>query len=168
MAKSTKKKRLELFRLDFSLLRTRYSNGEIAEKLDVDPTNLSAYYTGGKTPGEGFLKKFFLIFAEEIKEIKESGYQSEPESFSTGESSSSSEESTYGYMHTDKQADHIHTLKINNQDLRDKMGQVIESNQTLARSTEILALNNQKLVEAHISILDRLKRPANNDPNGQA
>ena len=156
--------RLEQFRLDFSLLKTRYLNGEIAKKLDIGSTNLSSYYTGGKNPGEGFLKKFYLVFAEEINEIKKSGYQSEPESFSTRESDSSSEESDYEYAQTDKQADHIHTLKINNRDLRDKMGKVIESNQILARSTEILAINNQKLVETHISILDQLKSNRKDDP----
>lgn len=70
MAKRASKERILQFREDIRNLRKRYSNLELAQRLNMDAANLSSYYTGSsKNPGVEFLDKFDKTFNNEMEEI---------------------------------------------------------------------------------------------------
>jgi|ERR1700744_6189059 len=146
MGKKSNTQRILEFRRDIALLRKKYTQHVIAEKIDTDSGNLSNYIRGAKNPGVDFLDKFYSIFAAEIKELTDDFHLSNPDPLAIVE------EPPQSYMRPDERDDHIQTLKLNNEDLRNHLGTVIKSN-------EILVLSNQKLVEAQLSLIARLDRP---------
>jgi hypothetical protein len=145
MGKKSDKQRILQFRRDITILRERYTQHVVAEKMDTDSGNLSNYIRGHKNPGEDFLDKFYSIFAAEIKELAGNFNLIYQDPLSVVE------EPPQAYSRPDDRDDHIKTLKQNNEDLRSHLGTVIKSN-------EILALSNQKLVEAQLSLIARLDR----------
>jgi transcriptional regulator with XRE-family HTH domain len=147
MGKKSTPGRVRQFRRDFALLREKYALNLIAEKIGVNPGNLSNYSRGSKTPGEDFLDRFYSIFAADIQELTKD--------FSLGGHGPvfAAEEPTQAYLHRDDRDDHIQTLKLNNEDLRTYLGTIVKSN-------EILALSYQKLADALIDRLDKLTNGA--------
>lgn len=143
MGKKSTKQRIEQFRRDIALLKKKYPQNVIAERMEIDSGNLSNYRRGSKNPGEDFLNKFYSIFATEIQELSIS-YEIPDQNYS-----SSVEELSQEYARSDERDDHIRTLKLNNEDLRSYLSSVVKSN-------EILALSNQKLADAQLSLLARL------------
>jgi transcriptional regulator with XRE-family HTH domain len=145
MGKKSNKQRIEQFRLDIALLRKKYTQIVIAKRMGTDSGNLSNYSRGHKTPGEDFLDKFYFIFTAEIQELViDYPISDRGPSLVTGESSQE-------YARLDERDDHIRTLKLNNDDLRSYLSSVVKSN-------EILALSNQKLADAQISLIARLDK----------
>ena len=146
MGKKSNKQRIEQFRQDMALLRKRHTQNVIAKRMGTDSGNLSSYSRGHKNPGEDFLDKFYFIFAAEIKELA-IGYL-----ISDHEPSLVTGEEPQEYARPDDRDDHIRTLKLNNEDLRSYLSSVVKSN-------EILALSNQKLADAQLSLIARLDKP---------
>jgi transcriptional regulator with XRE-family HTH domain len=145
MGKKSNKQRIEQFHLDVLLLRKKYTQNDIAKRLGTDPGNLSSYSRGHKNPGEDFLDKFYFIFAAEIKKLAiEYPISDQEPSLVTGEEPQE-------YARPDHRDDHIRTLKLNNDDLRNYLNSVVKSN-------EILALSNQKLADAQVSLIARLDK----------
>ena len=71
MAKQASNWRVDRWRQNYWLLRKKYLNKEIAQKLDMNDGNLSALAKGtknkkgiAKTPGTEFLNQFYMIFPE--------------------------------------------------------------------------------------------------------
>src|ERR1700744_1552626 len=64
MAKRAKKETIDRWRLDYWRQRRRSSNKEMAEKLDFDAGNLSAYGKGKKNPGEEFINRFYMTYPD--------------------------------------------------------------------------------------------------------
>ena len=135
MGRKSNKHRIQQFRRDVALLRKKYAQYVIAERMGTDTGNLSSYSRGPKNPGEDFLDKFYSIFATEIQELAEAYPNSEQDQhFRLGEPPQE-------YIRPDDRDDHIRTLKQNNEDLRSYLALVVKNN-------ELLVLTNQKLVEA--------------------
>jgi transcriptional regulator with XRE-family HTH domain len=145
MGKKSNKQRIAQFRRDVVLLRKRHTQNVMAERMGTDSGNLSNYSRGHKAPGEDFLDKFYSIFAAEIQELAIVYPISDQEpSLATGEEPQE-------YARPDDRDDHIRTLKLNNDDLRSYLSSVVKSN-------EILALSNQKLADAQLSLIARLDK----------
>lgn len=71
VAKRASAEEIDRWRRDYWRLRKKYSNKEIAEKLDVNAANLSALGKGTlnkkgkpKNPGKEFIEKFYLTYPE--------------------------------------------------------------------------------------------------------
>jgi hypothetical protein len=142
MPKRAKKEELSRFRQDFTKLKGKYSNDEIARKLEIDPANLSNYGSGGKNPGEKTLKKFYMHFGEETKQPSD-------------QSESTLEEAAVLYMRLNKSLDevsdlkseYIKTLKEDHGYLWSNFGKIVDANQSLANSQDKMAQSNLILAE---------------------
>jgi transcriptional regulator with XRE-family HTH domain len=145
MGKKSNQQRVLQFRRDIALLKKRYTQNVIADRMGIDSGNLSNYGRGHKNPGEDFLDKFYAIFAAEILESADDFDTSNQQPFLTVN------EPSQEFNRPDDRDDHIRTLKLNNEDLRRYLDSVIKSN-------EILALNNQKLTEAQLLLIARLNK----------
>jgi len=147
MGRKSNKQRIQQFRRDVVLLRKKYAQYVIAERMGTDSGNLSSYSRGPKNPGEDFLDKFYSIFATEIQELADAYANSEEDQhFKSGEP-------LQEYNRPDDRDDHIRTLKQNNEDLRGYLSLVVKNN-------ELLVHSNQKLTEAQLSLIARLDRSA--------
>jgi transcriptional regulator with XRE-family HTH domain len=142
MVKKSNNQRIQQFRRDVRLLRKKYTQYVMAERLGMDSGNLSNYSRGGKNPGEDFLDKFYSIFAAEIRQLADS-YNS-----SIQDQPQVSEDLPQEYVRPDQRDDHIRTLKQNNEDLRNYLALVVKNN-------ELLVLSNQKLAEAQVALIAR-------------
>lgn len=158
MGKRARPELIEKFRKDIILLK---ENGialkDIAEEMKVDEGNLSSYSNGPKKPGEDFLVRFYSIFQARIYNLGgDSSNPGGPPGGAVPNSSSdqppNADDSAQAFNRPDDRDDHIQTLKLNNGDLRTYLGTVIKNN-------EILTLNNQKLVDAQLSLIARLDQP---------
>jgi len=145
MGKKSNQQRVLQFRRDIALLKKRYTQNVIADRVGIDSGNLSNYSRGHKNPGEDFLDKFYTIFAPEILESADNFDTSDQQPFLIVN------EPPQEYNRPDDRNDHIRTLKLNNEDLRRYLDSVIKSN-------EILALSNQKLADAQFSLIARLDK----------
>jgi transcriptional regulator with XRE-family HTH domain len=145
MGKKSNQQRVLQFRRDITLLKKRYTQNVIADRIGIDSGNLSSYSRGHKNPGEDFLDKFYTIFAPEILESAENSDTSDQQPFLTVN------EPPHEYNRPDDRNDHIRTLKLTNEDLRRYLDSVVKSN-------EILALSNQKLADAQFSLIARLDK----------
>jgi transcriptional regulator with XRE-family HTH domain len=145
MGKKSNKQRIQQFQRDFGLLRKKHALNMLAERMGTDSGNLSNYSRGAKNPGEDFLDKFYTIFATEIQEMAEAYANSEQDLHLR------SEDPPQEYARPDDRDDHIRTLKLNNEDLRNYLALVVKNN-------ELLVLSNQKLAEAQLSLIARLEK----------
>lgn len=153
MAKRAKKEQIERFRRDFAALRENNSNDDLAKKLNVDPTNLSSYSTGGKNPGLDFINKFYMTFENEIPKSDENKLPKSDENeihksenkFQRTEDNGpapEAEDPSQGYRTRRAQEDLIHTLKFNNEHLWTNFDKIVDTNQTLADSNKLMAESN--------------------------
>ena len=67
MAKQAGEEEIDRWRRDYQRLRKKYFNKAIAQKLGVNPANLSACVKGSKNPGEKFIKKFYMVYPELVE-----------------------------------------------------------------------------------------------------
>jgi hypothetical protein len=148
MAKQATEERLIQFRGDYHLLRRKYKNNQMALVLNVHPSNLSAYGRGTKNPGVEFLDKFYSIYGEELKGM---AYKHPGSEFGQN---SIENPATVKYLHAgerdarndhddpdgdpdhDERADHINTLKKNNDTLLAGITKIIDNNRIAVRSTD--------------------------------
>ncbi len=159
MAKRAKKGDLIRFRQDFAKLKEKYSNDEIARKLEINPANLSNYGSGGKNPGENFLKKFYMQFGEETKqpgsESSNSDNQTSPKDYKNDQVEYRVEEAPVLYMRlneklnevSDLKSEFIKTLKKDHEYLWSNFGKIVDTNQSLANSQDKMAQSNLILAE---------------------
>ncbi|HTI91398.1 MAG TPA: hypothetical protein VL727_12470 [Puia sp.] len=159
MGKKADKERIETFKKDMELLKRRYDNAKIAELLGVDAGNLSSYYTGGKSPGKEFLDKFYAVLGEEIVQMK-SEYVHDIEL-------SKIEDAQVRYMQTAKEPDSNYGFQSNFDKIVDSNHLLAKSNLFMAESQKYLSETNQKMVEAHLSIFEELKRSSQNGSKEQ-
>lgn len=145
MGKKSNQQRVLQFRRDIALLKKRYTQNVIADRMGIDSGNLSSYNRGHKNPGEDFLDKFYSIFAPEILESADNSDTSDQQTFSTVN------EPPQEFNRPDDRDDHIRTLKLNNEDLRRHLDSIVKSN-------ELLALNYQKLADAQFLLIARLNK----------
>jgi hypothetical protein len=145
MGRKSNIQRIQQFRRDIMLLRNKYAQYVIAERMGTDSGNLSSYSRGLKNPGEDFLDKFYSTFASEIQILTEAYPTFEQDLHFRPE------ESSQEYIRPDDRDDHIRTLKQNNEDLRNYLGLVVKNN-------ELLVLSNQKLAETQLSLIAHLDR----------
>ena len=143
MGRKSNKERIQRFQRDVALLRTKYAQNVIAERMGTDSGNLSNYSRGSKNPGEDFLDKFYSVFAAEIPEPANDFSREDHGPVFTVE------EPIQEFKRPDDRDDHIQTLKLNNEDLRIHLT-------TIIRNNEILVLSNQKLVDAQMTLMVRL------------
>ncbi|HVU59184.1 MAG TPA: hypothetical protein VHD83_29180 [Puia sp.] len=141
MAKQASAERIEKFRKDLERLKEKYSNEEIAQKLGVDPTNLSSNGSGSKNPGEDFLNRFYEVFGEEIKQF---GYFSERSE--DDKQYSKVKDTQFAYSRKNAR-ELIDVLKSNNEFLRGDFSNIVKSNQDLAESNKNMSQTNLILVE---------------------
>lgn len=125
-------------------LRELYSNDEIADKIPMDPGNLSSYVSGNKTPGAEFIDKFYSVFQEDLTKL---GYDHPGDDDLLTEVN----EEQLALMQRNRRV-LIDELKVQNEFLRSNFGKIVETNQTMAESNNrmsqsnlILAETNQKL-----------------------
>jgi hypothetical protein len=159
MPKRAKKEDLNRFRQDFAKLKEKYSNDEIARKLEINSANLSNYGSGGKNPGEIFLKKFYMQFGEETKqpsgESPNSGDQTPPKDYKNDQVEYKVEEAPVLYMRLNKslnevsdlKSEYIKTLKEDHGYLWSNFGKIVDANQSLANSQDKMAQSNLILAE---------------------
>jgi transcriptional regulator with XRE-family HTH domain len=153
MGKKSNQQRVLQFRRDIALLKKRYTQNVIADRMGTDSGNLSNYSRGHKNPGEDFLDKFYSIFAAEILESADNFDTSDRQPLLTVD------EPPQEFNRPDDRDDHIRTLKLNNEDLRRYLDSLVKSN-------EILVINNQKLTDAQLLLIARLNR-AEGRPTGE-
>ena len=144
MGKKSNNQRIQQFRRDVRLLRKKYTQNVMAERMGSDPGNFSHYSRGAKNPGEDFLDKFYANFATEIRELAAS-YNS-----SVHEQPYVSEDLPQEYVRPDHRDDHIRTLKQNNEDLRNYLALIVKNN-------ELLVQSNQKLAEAQLTLIAQFR-----------
>ena len=130
MKKPTNIKEIETFRRDVTLLLSKYSQVEIAEKLGMDRANFNNYYSGSKKPGRNFLNKFNEVFGEEVKKLTANTLIADSHDIF-----SIVEEPSQDYLRLDYRDDHIKTLKSHTETLQ----KIIE--------------NYQKVIEGNLSVL---------------
>lgn len=154
MGKKADKDRIEQFQKNMDLLRKKYDNAKIAELLETDAGNLSSYYTGAKPPGKEFLDKFNTRFSEEIAQLKLE--------YVHDIKLSETEEAQIKYMRVEEE-------KHSDYGSRSNFDKIVDSNHLLAKSTMFMAESqknlsetNQKMVDAHLSIFEELKRSSQN------
>jgi transcriptional regulator with XRE-family HTH domain len=153
MGKKSNQQRVLQFRRDITLLKKRYTQNVIADRVGIDSGNLSSYSRGRKNPGEDFLDKFYSIFAAEILESADIFDTSDQQPLLTVD------EPPQEFNRPDDRDDHIRTLKLNNEDLRRYLDSLVKSN-------EALVINNQKLTDAQLLLISRLNR-AEDRPAGE-
>jgi len=125
MSKKASEKQLNRFRRDAAILRRKYSNDEMAKKLDVNPANFSSYCSGAKNPGEDFLNKFYMVYADELT--------SPPyESDAAGDQSSTTGEASLRYLSGD-----------NKEDRRTNFDKIVETNSIMAKSHLHMSISNE-------------------------
>ena len=160
MPKRAKKEEIERFRLDMRLLRARYSNDEIAKKLSIDPTNLSSCYTGKKNPGATLINKFNMNYESELKDQKPQESDPTPSSSSPeNDQTPVVEEPAPDYMRAvNDGGEEAYKSWTNLDKMVDSHHHLTKSQLELSAGNHILAKNNERLTEAHISLIDRVKK----------
>ncbi|HEY4289789.1 MAG TPA: hypothetical protein VGN00_21960 [Puia sp.] len=123
-------------------MKFRFPIKTIADRMGIDRGNLSAYLSGKKPISERFIQRFYYTFAEDLKIT--------PAKDSMPAVSSAEEDMVaYGTNKLESQdQEEIEQLKKINNNLTRNLTDLIESNRMLADS-------NQKLVEAHVLLINK-------------
>jgi hypothetical protein len=170
MAKQATEDQLIQYRGDYHLLRRKFKNNQMALVLNVHPSNLSAYGRGTKNPGVEFLEKFYYIYGEEIKGMAYQHPGSEPGNSTVenpatvrylpaggrGQRSDRDEahDSDNHDEAQDERADHINTLKKNNDTLLAGITKIIDNNSIAVRSTEEAVKNNTLVTKSNNQLIN--------------
>ena len=159
MAKRASEQRILQFREDIRNLRKRYSNGELAQRLNMDPANLSSYYSGrSKNPGADFLEKFYKTLKNEMEEIKNeqnSPRENPPYDPKPLPSWKTEDPATIYQLYHDRE-DHMSTLKMqtshlqkSNDRLEEDLRIALENDNLHAKNYEKLISNNDRLITSN-------------------
>ena len=145
MGKRATPEKVENFRRDYQLLRTLFEQKEIAARMGVSSANLSSYQKR-RNPGKDFLRKFYSIFEQELTEL-----------------ANKLEEPPQEFKRPDDRDDHIHTLKLNNETLRNGFEGMLENNTRLTDYYD-------KLSNSQIELMNMLRQafPLASAPNEEA
>lgn len=127
---------------DFTRLRLEYDNLEMAQKIGMDPGNLSSYVSGKKLPGIKVLMHFYKAFADEIENPFEEHNPAPSHEFET-------QEPTLVYSHAGAGVANqlIETLKRENAELHKSVDTLFAANEKLIQSTLTLVEANRQLME---------------------
>ena len=168
MSKRAKPEKLEQFRKDIELLKSTYSNDEIALRLNVNKGNLSSYALGRKNPGEKFLNTFYMNYSNEINDLgdKKQSVQYNHESEPT-----TAQEAAIRYLPLQE---HNNTLKDNNTHLLGYMDKtlditrsMVDAQKQMAESNNILARSTEKMVNYYFSDGSQPKKPQGENSGGK-
>lgn len=151
---------IDNFRVDAKLLRQKYLNIEMAEKMNEDPSWLSGCIKGSKTPGKGLIDTFYKVFSQDLLD------------------NPNTKETEPAFGHSVERGDEIQRLTQTNQlltqrdelltqnivDLRNHVGQFGVDAETF----RTMATYTAKLVDAQVDLITMLKRaqappPASNE-----
>ena len=172
MSKRAKQEKLEKFRADLQLLKKIYPNAEIAQKLGVDPANLSSYGTGSKKPGEAFLNTFYMNFSKEINEQNDN-QQSPSVPYDHESELRTLQEAAIKCLRANELHEHKLTLKDNNTHLLGYVNKALEITKSLvdvqkqmAESSHILIKSNEKMVNHCFPDGGQPQKPKENSPEG--
>ena len=170
MAKRAKQEKLKKFREDLQLVKKIYPNLEIAQKLNVDPANLSSYGTGSKNPGETFLNTFYMNFSDEINEQNDK-QQAASVPYDLESELKTVQEAAIKYLPNNELQEHKTTLKENNTHLLGYVNRALDITQTMvdvqkqmAESSHILIKSNEKMVNYYFTDGGQPKKPKENSP----
>jgi len=154
MAKRASEQRILQFRKDIRNLRRKYSNLELAQRLDMNDANLSSYYTGrSKNPGADFLDKFYKTFNKDMEEINNEENKPKGEEYLTESAetnTSKTEEAAVVYAKFNKEGD-TGRQKNDYDWLQNNFDKLMDSHHLFAIATEAMATTNKKLVDDHFS-----------------
>ncbi len=128
--------RIHKFQQDRNLLP--YNDAEIAVRITISKSNYSSYVNGRYPITNAFLKKFYLAFEEELKELRKKN--------TVGE-----EEQPYKHpKHLDRE---IEELKKKNRDIEGKCDRLLESNQLLSMNIYRLEkkMDNIEILLSHMA-----------------
>lgn len=141
MARHANEDEIVFFRKYLKKLRKTLTNEEIAEKLDIDPTYLSAISSGKRNPGGDLVDTFKEVFKEQIKvfEAEEKAERSDD---------TMSEEELLNYLN-ESDENKIAKSLVN-------IGILARSNDKLAESNNNISESNLTLSQMQKKILDRL------------
>lgn len=139
MGKKADFKRVMKFRKDFQLLRKKYGNDDIADKMETDAGNLSKYGSGKLNPGEDILRKFYEIYEEELKELRyDPNYMEVKDSMVN-------EPNTVYASDTEWDTDEHEHLKYN-------FDKIVETNQMMAESSKLMSESQKKFAESNLTL----------------
>lgn len=154
MGKRATGKDIERWRHHYWLLREKFSNKEIAERLGVDPANLSALASGIKTPGEKFIKDFYMEYPEfkdSPKENAASSKEERPDYKQEPQPSPTAEEAVVRQFNAEDTATmriELYHLRRNEEFLRNEFSKVTSTSQTAVNAFDKMAESNLTLSRA--------------------
>ena len=72
MAKQATQEEIDRWRVNYWRLRKKYLNKTMAERMGVNASNLSTNGKGRRDPGQDFIKRFDMTFADELGKSEDS------------------------------------------------------------------------------------------------
>jgi hypothetical protein len=170
MSKKASQENLKKFREDLQLVKKIYPNVEIAQKLNIDPANLSSFSTGSKNPGESFLNTFYMNFSTEINEQNDK-QQAASVPYDHESELKAVQEAAIKYLPNNELQEHKTTLKENNTHLFGYVNRALDITQSMvavqkqmAESSHILIKSNEKMVNFYFPDGGQPPKPKENSP----
>jgi hypothetical protein len=157
LSKRIDDKTLERFTRDVKYLRSIYTDARIAMEMKTNPGNFSSRVNGAKRPGQDFIDRFYQVWGKEVKEIIEvEGHAAEEMStFNTNDPKQDLPGYTTQILH--EQDERLHRIEES----------ISRLNSTVTFLMEKLLVSNQKLIDAHLSMLGQQAEKTSNQPAGK-
>jgi hypothetical protein len=157
LSKRIDDKTLEKFTRDVKSLRSIYTDARIAMEMKTNPGNFSSRINGAKRPGKDFIDRFYQVWGKEVKKMMEA------------EGLAAEEMATYS-TNDPKQDLPNYTIQIL-QEQDERLNRLEESmsrlNSSITFLMEKLLVSNEKLIDAHLSMLGQGPEKASHQPSGK-
>ena len=170
MARTATEEEIERFRRDLARLKKKHGNDKVAERLGIDPANLSSYSTT-RNPGKKTINKLYMSFNHELNEAgkpaDENAKLPEVEEPLTRYGSRHGrdeyvEELRDNYSHAQRSMDKMLELTRAMVDHADKAiathGRMVESQVLIAESNNNMSKSSLVVAETNRDLVNRLLR----------
>jgi hypothetical protein len=151
-------KTLEKFTRDVKALRSIYTDARIAMEMKTNPGNFSSRINGGKRPGQVFIDKFYQVWGKELKEMIEK------------EGLTAEEMATYSSNQPKQDLPNYNTIQIlqeQDERLHRLEERISHLNSSITFLMEKLLVSNDRLIDAHLSMLGQLAEKISHQPAGK-
>ena len=150
MSKRIDDKTLEKFGRDVKALRSIYTDAKIAEVMKTNSGNFSSRVNGVKRPGQDFIDRFYAVWGEKLKGMMESERLAIAAAGPLAVNDQKKDYSNAALRQLDDQDERLRYLEKSISRLDSVVTVVVER----------LLESNQKLIDAHLSILKQLAEKA--------
>jgi hypothetical protein len=150
-------KTLEKFTRDVKSLRSIYTDAKIAMEMKTNPGNFSSRINGTKRPGKDFIDRFYQVWGMEVKEMMQAEGLAAEEMATYSTNDPKQDFPNYAIQILQEQDERLHRLE-------DSISQL---NSSITFLMEKLLVSNQKLIDAHLSMLGQQAEKTSHQPAGK-